>query len=304
MIQRASTQWILITAGCIGVFVALRLLPVESCEFLHYGDYVDSEGVIEGCGYEETNFFDLSQLRFPIIFELIPDQEPVVGKEVAFTLALRTTTGRSIDYRDIAVTHTERVHAMVVDQSLEDYQHIHPQPGGPSGHFRFRMTPHKAGPYRVYLDFIPLINNRRTLLAAKFEVSPTTGGRTEDNQALVMKSSVAQFGNHRFKLALDTDALRAEAPFELELVPLAEGPNKPEFELVMGAYAHLVAFDPQRLGFAHLHPMNPIVEGQDPKNPDLRFQLELDKPGRYRIWAQIRIGREDVFLPFDLSLES
>lgn len=302
--MRTSTQWILITAGCIGVFVALRLVPVESCEFLHYGDYVDENGVIEGCGYEETSFFDLNELRFPILFDLIPDQQPVVGQPAAFTLALRTTTGRTIDVSDIAVTHTEKLHAMIVDSSLEDYQHIHPWADGPSGHFRFKMTPRRAGHYQVYLDFIPLINNRRTLLAATFEVAPADTPEAPDVRAEPAHPRISRAGSHQFELKLNRSTLQAGEAFEMELVPLGDGAEEIRFELVMGAYAHLVAFDPDRRGFAHLHPMNPVVEGQNPRNPDMRFQLELDKPGNYRIWAQVRIAGEDVFLPFDLSLEA
>ena len=304
--MKTSLQWILISASCLLVFIGARSVPVESCEFLHYGDYVDDDGVIAGCGYEETNFFDLSELRFPIRFELVPDHPPVAGEPVNFSLSLRTTTGRAIDFKDIAITHTERVHAMVVDETLEDYQHLHPQPAGPSGHFRFQMTPNQTGTYRVYLDFIPLTNSRRTLLSAEFEVardapseSAAPMSRSAANAPLISNA-----GGHRFELALDQAALKTGELIDMELKPLGDPANWPAFELVMGAYSHLVAFDPQRLGFAHLHPKNPIVEGQDPRNPDMRFQLELDQPGDYRIWAQVRIDGEDVFVPFDLSLKS
>jgi len=304
--MNTSLQWILISGGCLAVFISLRSLPVESCEFLHYGDYVDDDGVIAGCGYEETNFFDLSELRFPIHFELVPDQPPVAGEPTNFSLALRTTTGRAIDFKDIAITHTERVHAMVVDESLEDYQHLHPQPAGPSGHFRFRMTPKKTGTYRVYLDFIPLTNSRRTLLSAEFEVAREAPAESTAPRipAAADTPLISKAGGHHFELALDQAALKTGESFEMELKALGDEANRPEFELVMGAYAHLVAFDPQRLGFAHLHPMNPITEGQDPRNPDMRFQLELDKPGDYRVWAQVRIDGEDIFVPFELSLKS
>jgi hypothetical protein len=299
-----SLQWITITAACLGVFVGLRLMPVESCEFLHYGDYVDENGVIEGCGYEETSFFDTSELRFPIIVDLIPDQKPVVGRPVGFTLALRTTTGRPIDAQDIAITHTEKLHAMIVDESLADYQHIHPTAEGPSGHFRFTMTPREAGKYRVYLDFIPLINNRRTLLAAGFEVAaaPATVGRSPSPTK--PEPILGRAGGHQFELKLDKAKLSAGEPFQMELVRHAKDGRSVPFELVMGAYAHLVAFDPRRRGFAHLHPMNPIAQGQNPLNPDMRFELELDQPGDYRLWAQVRIDGEDLFIPFDLSLQS
>lgn len=78
-----SLQIALITAGCAGVYLVLRSLPVEKCEFLHYGDYVNSEGVIEGCGYEETEFFNMSKIRFPVIATLTPLAEPRIGEPLA-----------------------------------------------------------------------------------------------------------------------------------------------------------------------------------------------------------------------------
>ncbi len=300
-----KAQWIAITGGCLAVFVFLRLLPVESCEFLHYGDYVDDNGVIEGCGYEETSFFDLSELRFPILFELVPDRPPVVGQPTQFTLMLRTTTGRAIDYENIAVTHTERLHALVVDASMDDYQHIHPEPMGPPGHFRFELTPERAGDYQVYLDFIPLTNSRRTLLAAGFSVLEADPAESQVRPPQMRgKQLLARAGDYTFELALSHETLQAGEPFEMELSLKDSAKPASQFELVMGAYAHLVAFDPARVGFAHLHPMNPIVEGQDPSWPDMRFQLELDRPGQYRVWAQVQVGGEELFLPFDLHLET
>lgn len=75
-----------------------------------------------------------------------------------------------------------------------------------------------------------------------------------------------------------------------------------EFGLVMGAYAHLVVFDEEGKGFAHLHPQNPFVGQQDPKNPDLRFSFFPADPGKYRLWAQLLIDGQERFVPFDLEV--
>ncbi|HSH09103.1 MAG TPA: hypothetical protein VK995_01855, partial [Oceanipulchritudo sp.] len=165
-----TVQIALITLVCVGIYFVLRWLPVEKCEFLHYGDYINKEGVIEGCGYEETEFFNMTEIRFPVIAELTPLGDPEVGQPLTCTLTLFTTTGKPIKWEEIAVSHTERVHAMVVDPSLEDYQHVHPQPAGPAGTYVLEVTPRRAGHYKVYLDFIPLTTSKRTLVETGFEV--------------------------------------------------------------------------------------------------------------------------------------
>ncbi|MFO7725459.1 MAG: hypothetical protein R6V45_07930 [Oceanipulchritudo sp.] len=292
-----SLQITLITVSCIGVYVGLRSLPVEECAFLHYGDFVNSEGVIEGCGYEETEFFVMSDIRFPIVPTLTPLTDPEVGQETTFKLTLFTTTGKPIRWEEVAVSHTERIHAMVVDPSLNDYQHLHPRPAGPDGHYLFEMTPAEAGTYSVYLDFIPLINSRRTLLEARFEV-PGEGGSPLPGESSTFVSEALTFSFHPLQEALVTEK---ELRFRLEVASRDGSPVR--FTPVMDSYAHVVAFDERATGFAHLHPQNPFIEGQDPYNPDLEFVFKFDQPGYYRVWAQVIVNGEQVFAPFDLQVK-
>ncbi len=290
-------QITLITMACVTVYFVLRSLPVEECEFLHYGEFINSEGVIEGCGYEETEFFDMTQIRFPILAELVPDTEPTMGEPVNFTLSLFTTTGKPIRWEDIAVSHTERVHAMVVDPSLQDYQHLHPQPAGPEGYYTFSMIPEKAGPYAVYLDFIPMISSRRTLLECDFEVKGAPEN-PKPNTRLTHSAHGLEFSFKPLEQSLITGE---ELLFELDVVNPTGSPTR--FTPVMDSYAHVVAFDELGTGFAHMHPQNPFVEGQDPFNPDLTFTFKFDKPGYYRVWAQVVVNDQHLFLPFDLMID-
>ena len=295
--MKRSVQISLITLGCVAAYVGLRSLPVEKCEFLHYGDFVNSEGVIEGCGYEETEFFTMSEIRFPIIPKLTPLTDPRPGESLICTLELFTTTGKPIRWEEIAVSHTERIHAMVVDPSLEDYHHIHPQPAGPAGHYLLEVTPQQAGTYTVYLDFIPLINSRRTLLETSFEV-PGEPGRARPTHRLSHRD-----GNLAFAFIPVSEKLTTgkELTFRLEVETDDGSPTR--FEPVMDSYAHVVAFDEANTGFAHLHPRNPFTEGQDPLNPDLEFTFEFAEPGFYRVWAQVLVNGRQIFAPFDLIIE-
>ena len=289
-------QIALITLGCLGTYFIMRSLPVEECSFLHYGDYVNSEGVIEGCGYEETEFFVMENIRFPIIPMITPLDSLEVGKPARFEMSLFTTTGKPIRWEAIAVSHTERIHAMVVDGSLDDYHHLHPQPTGPDGHYTFEMTPNRPGPYSIFLDFIPLVSSRRTLLASGFTVpgdpvAPQPGHSLEHREAGLTFTFVPVTGQ-----ALSGK----EARFRLTVKADDRSPTR--FAPVMDAYAHVVAFDEEGSGFAHLHPQNTIIEGQDPYDPDLEFAFFFEKPGYYRVWAQMVINERPIFAPFDLMV--
>jgi hypothetical protein len=298
MLSRKSVQLTLITLACVATFVILRSLPVESCSFLHYGDYVNAEGVLEGCGYEESDFFDLREIRFPIITTLTPLTDPQAGQAFTAKLTLFTSTGKPIKWEEIVVSHTERIHLMAVDASLQDYQHLHPRPAGPPGHYLVEILPSRSGTYAVYLDFIPLINSRRTLLETAFSVpgEPTPlspGSRLE-----------WEHGDLRFRFLPKGEEAAfttgKELDFELQVEHAKGLPTT--FSTVMDAYAHLVAFDADRHGFAHLHPLNPFPEDQDPGNPELDFRIAFEKAGYYRVWAQVVVNGEEIYAPFDLQI--
>ncbi len=73
---------------------------------------------------------------------------------------------------------------------------------------------------------------------------------------------------------------------------------------VMGAFAHLVAFDAQRRGFAHLHPNETdLALPPDAVHPRLTFKVTLPQGGLYYIWAQVSVAGQDVFAPFVLRVD-
>ncbi|MFP4541051.1 MAG: hypothetical protein ACLFR7_05440 [Opitutales bacterium] len=297
-------QWITtgaLTAGCFGLYFGLRAMPVEACEVLHYGDYVNAEGVIEGCGYEEVGFFDLEAMRFPLLAELEPLGSVRAGEPATFLLHLHTFTGKAVSYRDLAVSHTERLHAMVVDTTLEDYQHVHPRDGGAPGTFILEFEPQRAGAYQIYFDFIPLQTARRSLVAATVEVAPAEAVDLE--AAAGTARAMSGPDDLDVRLVTDADALRAgeEVTFRLE-VAQSSGDAPLRFDPIMDSYAHLVAFAPGRTGFAHFHPRDPFIDGQDPLNPSLDFLFAADDPGEYRVWAQFSVNGREHFVPFDLTV--
>jgi hypothetical protein len=74
-------------------------------------------------------------------------------------------------------------------------------------------------------------------------------------------------------------------------------------EPVMGAFAHLVAFDQARSGFAHLHPAETdLLKKPDPHRPALTFKLTIPRAGRYVVWAQVNLGGVETFVPFNLDV--
>jgi hypothetical protein len=98
--------------------------------------------------------------------------------------------------------------------------------------------------------------------------------------------------------------VRAGQPLDLRFAMARAGGGEVPLEPVMGAFAHLVAFDAARSGFAHLHPTeSDLLKKPDANAPVLNFKLTIPRSGRYVIWAQVNLGGTETFVPFELDVQ-
>ena len=56
--------------------------------------------------------------------------------------------------------HSRKLHLLLADPSLTDYQHVHPEPTKVAGEWSFVFTPKHGGIYRIFADFTPTATNR------------------------------------------------------------------------------------------------------------------------------------------------
>ena len=291
-------QLALISGLFLGLFFFIRSLPTQSCEIAHYGDYIGEDGTLGYCGDEEIHFFDLDQLSYPFAVEMKPTAELRAGQTAVINFKLTGPEGRAVGPEELIISHTERIHLLVVSDDLADYQHVHPEPTGVFGEYRFELTPHHSGRYRAYFDFIVAASLRRALVDERFEVA---GAVPQSPAPSGARFSVEQEGRRFSLLTESTDFHPSETiRFELEVFDLESGEASPLQE-VMGALAHLVAFDTNRNGFAHMHPLLPY-EANAVAPERIPFAFNAVQAGHYRIWAQVRIDGDDVFVPFDLPV--
>ena len=288
-----NRQIILITAVAVVLYVGIRLLPAGS-DVNHMDFRLEGKGAIEFCDPANPQFIPVVSARSPVVMTLKSDRPPERNQPVAFTLTLSTANGKPLGPADLLVAHTRKLHLLVVDPTLSDYQHLHPEPGRKPGEWKFTLTPSRAGEYRVFADFTPAATQRGLYAATDFTVPGIV-------------ASVINTGNttwqelgHNFELVLPP-VLNAGKPADLRFRIESQGAKKEPVPLqpVMGAFAHLVAFDEARSGFAHLHPMETdLAKAPDPLRPELNFQVTIPQPGRYVIWAQVDLGGREVFAPF------
>ena len=165
------------------------------------------------------------------------------------------------------------------------------------GVFEFAFTPANGGRYKVFVDFIMMRSGSRVLLKDSFDVE---GERVQPAWTGALQ---ARSGKYSFTLRMADPQIRSgqTQAVEIQIVDTANG-QPVQLQPIMGAYAHLVAFDAARRGFAHFHPLSADEELWDPSLDGLQFSFSLGDPGQYRLWAQVRIDDREQFVPFDLKV--
>jgi hypothetical protein len=330
----ASNPWrrtIIITALAVAVFVGVRWLPVSG-DALHYTDFrVGEKNFLEFCEPGGPQFVPVDRVHSPVTLALDTRGPLHVGEAAHFTAKLTSSSGKPVTTDDLLVVHTEKLHLLIVDASLDDYQHIHPRPTGVPGEFSFDFAPRRSGAYRVFADFTPRATGRALYAGAALRVEPAADGResagasTAAPELAHVESTQATLDGFRFTLGLSKHPLRINDGAELTFsVARLDGGGPVVLEEIMGAYAHLVAFDEKCTGFAHLHPTAPagtpasafaatqgsasasaLAQTAPPSPPDAPqlFALKLTDPGFYRVWAQVKIAGRERFVPFGLRVE-
>ena len=291
-------QSVIITVAALVLYVVVRSLP--SGGTLNHMDFrMTGKGVLDFCDPANPQFVPVVQVRSPVVMSLKSEVDPALNQPVKFTLTMRTASGKPIAPEDLLVAHTRKLHLLVVDPTLSDYQHIHPEPGKRPGEWTFTMEPARPGTYRVFADFTPAATSRSLYASADFIVPGTV--------ATVSRSPNTTWQTPGFNFTLVVPGeFRARQATELRLRIESQGAVKKPVPLqpVMGAFAHLVAFDEERSGFAHLHPNETdLTKPPDAVHPELNFKITIPQPGRYVIWGQVNLGGREVFLPFWIEVQ-
>lgn len=289
----------LLTLFFASLYFILRALPSAQCGFLHYEEIIHPDGTVEYCATNHAGFLDLTQLKYPVAMEILLDDKPAKGVEQAVTLELLTPGGMPIAPHELAITHTEKLHVMLIDPSLTDYHHVHPEPEGISGKYTFTFTPKRAGRYRVFAEIVPLLTRRQVIATGTIDVEGF-----EEMTHFDRRTESTVDGIH-FSLNGVPKSMQTGIDYRFDLdVLTVEGGAVVELEDIMGTKGHMVAFDAGRKGFAHMHPIESILSKQATSSlSELAFLFNVPNPGWYRVFAQVQIDGREVFGSFDLKVK-
>ncbi len=283
-------------AGIFAFFLWLPDLAPERPETLLRK--VTGDPSPELCDVESLGFIRVNANRSPLVMRLVPSGPAKAGEEVTVTIALQRPGGVPVTFNDLAIIHERKFHLLIIDPGLRDYHHEHPEPGVVPGEYTVSFTPKYGGVYRFFADLVPLATARPVQAVADLEVA---GHEEAPVESRSVETTVDDF---TFRFVKPPEKLRAGKAALVRLETRdAVGDDPVKLEPIMGAYAHMVAFDSERSGFAHMHP---VREGTgfelDPLAPGLDFIFYADEPGRYAVWAQVQIAGRERFAPFVIEI--
>jgi hypothetical protein len=220
-------------------------------------------------------------------------------KRVQIRLA-RTIDNKPISINDLKELHTQKIHLLIIDDSLEDYTHEHPIALNETGLYEFKWSQKKQGNYRIWADLFPLDTNAQEYVQA--DLVSGKEAKTEINRTTSLENTIE---GYTFKLSFDTDNLLAGKP-ALGKVNITDAKGNPvkDLEPVMGAYAHFVGFSDDMRTVVHIHPMGEEpTKLSDRGGPELQFHIIPEKAGFIKLFAQVNIKGKEIFVPFGLNIK-
>jgi hypothetical protein len=294
---KSLIQSLLLTGLFVGLYFLLRAIPASQCEFLHYQAVEILEDGSERCEGGAPPFINVRRKPFPVQLELLEKRANNEDGSLLLRFELRGPDARPILPHQLAVTHTERIHLMLVNESMDVYHHLHPVPEADSGIYSVSFFP-QADHYRFFAEFVPL-RSRQIAIADGNLIVPNAeaieAGQVSDNHAILTDLI-------RVELHGVERALRRNRDTKLTLRVQSGGQNQeiPDLQLIMGAYAHVVAFEETLSGYQHMHPIEPDPRRLSELEMDFIFHPVLS--GKYRIWVQIMFENKEYFIPFQASV--
>lgn len=232
-----------------------------------------------------------------VAFVLYPERVPSMEKSIR-VIAQLTLDGKPLTDDELKTVHTKKFHLLIVDPTLTDYHHVHPEPTATPGSYRFTFTPKFSGSYRGWADVTPMAGGEQQFAMADLGDPPPSAVKIDKKDA-----DHAVVSDYRFGLSCDEVLVEGEETMCGVSVTDNSGQPVKTLEPVMGAFAHLVGFYDDYETILHAHPM-----GEEPKNdnarggPTLMFHLEPEQAGFVRLFLQVKINGKELSVPFGIHI--
>jgi hypothetical protein len=251
-------------------------------------------------GHDHKHDHDHSAPAATVKAEVVSPKTFKAGENAPTVLRLTSKDGKPITPDMLEVAHTEKLHLLIVDETLSDYHHEHPVAGQKPGEYTFEFSPRAGGTYSIWADVVPTTTGRQEYAKTEVKVAgaPAKADRTVN--------TTADAAGYRFSLTTENnEPLQAgKATIVKAKVTTPDGKEFAGLEPVMGAFAHMVAFPETVDSVTHVHPMGrEPTEASERGGPELSFHVEPEKAGFQKFFLQTQIGGQEVYAAFAQNVQ-
>ncbi|GAC1303260.1 MAG: hypothetical protein NVSMB19_13100 [Vulcanimicrobiaceae bacterium] len=234
---------------------------------------------------------------------------PVAPLAVRVDIVLRAH-GRTVRAYDTEMT--QRMHLIVLDETLSMFEHLHPQFAA-DGRFSIVVRVPRAGRYYVYADASP---HRLAQQVFRFAVPIGAAGAGRARTATRAAAPIATVRSGAYTARIDARDLRAGTPSHIGIAIAKNGIPATDLRPYLGSAAHAVFIDTRTLAYLHVHPASasdgpmdgmagmttvPLAAGAR-VGSNLELHVPAPAAGTYKLWLQFRGGDGLHVAPFTIGV--
>jgi Cu+-exporting ATPase len=208
------------------------------------------------------------------------------GTPARLVFRLATRDGRPLT--DVALSHEEWIHLLVLRHDLSGFQHVHPQPTGAPGEFALDMVFPTPGRYVLASEF----RRRGALGGIDFRCVVEVEGPAAARSELREDRSAKVVGGVRVELTGDPRAGEtSELAFRFS--DAATGAPIRDLQPYLAAAGHVIVADDHLFTIQHEHGEAEDAAGNATWplpgatfGPEIAFRHRFAAPGLYKLWGQ------------------
>jgi hypothetical protein len=231
-------------------------------------------------------------------------------------------------YNALMPDHGKLMHMFLIrEPGLDAFAHVHPVARPSAGAFDVALPPLPAGRYRVYGDIVHESGYAQTLVAnaTLANVSAAAGSGADPDDSWFSGDAAPESTTATFTTVDETtitwergEPLIAGAERLLTFTVRTRDGAPATLEPYLGMLGHLAIGRAEGDVFVHLHPFGTVsmaallkftppggpqaVHAHAPSPNAISVPYAFPKPGRYRMWVQIKRGGQILTGAFDLQV--
>lgn len=179
------------------------------------------------------------------------------------------------------LVHEKLLHLIVLRSDLTDYQHLHPILRGDQ--FIKTLTLPEEGEYMLFAEYQP-----KGQLAQESEVKLTTKNGKFIPAKLTVSPLSQQFGQYRVDMRPEGIAAGRDANITFVISDARTRQQITDLEPYLGAFGHLVVVSEDGKTYLHVHPSLNVFDSRQRGGPEIVFQTQFAKAGKYKIFLQFQ----------------